>query len=229
MNHNPYPVVELNKWKAIKAEHPGAYIRSKAGKKGTIRLAIWGKHVLPVSWHPVKDNPSFEEAMGLSSTDIARIQAANDDIAGLTHYGRRIVKILRRGARIANWSNGSADWWLYAPDMVRLQPGTDIELDANQVIVYGISSRLTPYLDPLPLYGGSFESKRRGVFDPKVWLEGHGIEEEDNDENEDIEDNPHLLDYPYNLIHATRKERMISTIVGGVVGLLALWWWGKRG
>jgi len=96
----------------------------------------------------------------------------NSQIQRMRGYGRRTETVANRNAWVAEWSNGSADWWVYRSPtghpLVRPTVGTTVSLDANQMLVYGTHADVTEalkWVDPLPLYGRSFEGRARGVQD----------------------------------------------------------------
>jgi len=90
--------------------------------------------------------------------------AINKLIAERTHYGVRIVTMIKP-ATIMCWSNGSANWYTYHPDSIsHIKKGEEISLDANQIIVPFKRNEVLKIIedvDQLPLYANSFEFSRK--------------------------------------------------------------------
>ena len=85
----------------------------------------------------------------------------NAQIATMTAYGVRTLDPSDVGTVRLVWSNAAAAWYATANSK------TNDRFDANEISVKGVrigSVRAAlSYLDPLPLYGNSFEGRMRGV------------------------------------------------------------------
>lgn len=93
---------------------------------------------------------------------VGLVDSINDEIAKRTKYGYR-TEVAKKPGWILIWSNGSHRWHRFN----RVKKGESLKLDANHILVTGITSKeldaLTDQkgaLDSLPLYGNSYEATR---------------------------------------------------------------------
>jgi len=120
----------------------------------------------------------FKEQFNLPPETLWVIGRINKEIQERTKYGRRIETVQAAKAHILNWSNGLAAWYPYS---WTVKKGSQVDLDANQILVYGNLKRINEiakWLDPLPLYGASFEARTRGIYDP--YTHWRAVSKEDN-------------------------------------------------
>lgn len=109
---------------------------------------------------------SIEDEMDITPEDQELITHINAEIAKLTNLGRRTEIVHSRNAHIIEWSNGSAEWWVYRSGQYgsgSLIINRELNLDANQVLIYVPLYKLDKilqWLNPLPLYEGSYEYKK---------------------------------------------------------------------
>ena len=112
---------------------------------------------------------NIEEQLGLTGDVIEAIEAINEDIATLTVYGVRVVGVTRRPSYLLSWSNAGSNWSMRPAQLSR----GEFRIQPNQLIVGGVKkallSKTLKWLDPLPLYEGSFAAKERGIFNPWSW------------------------------------------------------------
>ena len=100
------------------------------------------------------------------NSEVPTVRDINKLIREKTSYGRKPVTAEKNGY-VLSWSNGSAEWY---PSQ-RVKKGETVNLDANQVLVYGINltelKKIVDYgqLEQLPLYGGSFERMKMNTPD----------------------------------------------------------------
>lgn len=91
----------------------------------------------------------------------------NSEVRQRTSYGVR-YEVAERPGYTLTWSNGAARWFVWYP---RVKKGREVMLDANMIFIPGATARDLNYLieegliEPLPLYGGSFERRRMGTPD----------------------------------------------------------------
>jgi len=137
---------------------------------------------------------AFMRAFSLTPERIDLVQKLDDEIRKRTRYGTREEPLPAPVNRVwvLTWSNGSAKWHVSGhPIYYRRAPGDPeagvagyifrhptrtgdiVVLDANQIMVEARRrdlEEIVQWLEPLPLYAFSFESKMRGFFDPYGWL-----------------------------------------------------------
>lgn len=85
----------------------------------------------------------------------------NNLIKFRTTYGVRKETATKRGYKLS-WSNASARWNCY----YSVNKGEVVELDANQILVYGNKKNIEiviTELDPLPLYKNSYEYNNKAI------------------------------------------------------------------
>lgn len=111
----------------------------------------------------------------LTKEDLIAIEAVDKEIAKRTYYGIR-TEVAKRPSVIISWSNGSASWDVYPG---RIEPGTEVQLDANQVLApysWARMNRICDFLIEHPLYRASTEARDRGVSSPWeasiTWVQG---------------------------------------------------------
>lgn len=86
-----------------------------------------------------------------------------------TPLAQRVRELCRRDPREAL----RLQVQLTPEDYTRAKPGDEVQLDANEIVAYGKRADIRAvvnWLEPLPLYGYSFEARERGIFDPAGWL-----------------------------------------------------------
>ena len=119
---------------------------------------------------------TLETMLGLTDRVVNLIVTSNNIISEMTTYGLRQVEIVKQPSYILSWSNASASWGV---QYYKIPHNGTIVIDANQFVLQApkkLILEVIPWLDPLPLYSGSFEAKERGIFDIDTWVQGHGVE-----------------------------------------------------
>lgn len=104
-------------------------------------------------------------AKDLTKEDLRAVTITDEKIAERTDYGVR-SEIAEEPSTEVVWSNGGACWVVYPG---RIEQGTEVELDANEIIVPfspARMDRIVDFLVELPLYRLSTEAKMRGVETP---------------------------------------------------------------
>ena len=104
-------------------------------------------------------------AKDLTKEDLRAVTVTDERITERTGYGVR-SEIAEEPSTEISWSNGGACWVVYPR---RIEPGTEVELDANEIIVpYSPvrMDRIVDFLIELPLYRLSTEAGLRGVETP---------------------------------------------------------------
>jgi hypothetical protein len=98
-----------------------------------------------------------------NETDEQVIAAINKLVHQRWDYGVR-TELVEKPSYHVSWSNGSAAWYV-AYGYGVLQPGEEVRLDANEILVpyrKDVLERVLPKVDNLPLYCRSTEGKMRG-------------------------------------------------------------------
>jgi len=104
-------------------------------------------------------------AKDLTRKDLIAVDITDKEIMKRTEYGMRGEVAKEPSTKIV-WSNGGACWIVYPR---RIEPGTEVGLDANEIIVPfspARMERIADFLVELPLYAASTEAKIRGVETP---------------------------------------------------------------
>ncbi len=125
----------------------------------------------PPSWEGPPLPGAFMKAFALTPERIALVERVNEMIRQRTRYGVRKEMVTKSPGYVLYWSNASAEWWIYGG---RRAKGDMVILDANHVLIQGAKrpdlEAICKWLEPLPLYRHSFESRERGIFDLQGWL-----------------------------------------------------------
>ena len=127
---------------------------------------------------------TLETMLGLTDRVVNLIVTSNNIISEMTTYGVRQIEIVKQPSYILSWSNASASWGveyytIHGNRITETPYNSTIVIDANQFVLQApkkLILEVIPWLDPLPLYSGSFEAKERGIFDIDTWVQGHGVE-----------------------------------------------------
>ena len=101
----------------------------------------------------------------LTHKDLSAVDVTDKEIMKRTGYGVRREVAKEPSTRIV-WSNAGAHWIVY---LNRIEPGTEVELDANEIMVPfspARMERIADFLVELPLYAASIEAKMRGAETP---------------------------------------------------------------
>lgn len=112
----------------------------------------------------------------LTEDDAVAIETADEMIKKRTYYGMRTERASKPSV-ILTWSNGGRQWLV---SRNRIEQGTDISLDANEILVPFSPvrmDRVQPCVIDLPLYFGSLEAwARDDIVEQKtailVWASG---------------------------------------------------------
>jgi len=112
----------------------------------------------------------------LTDSDANAIVTADEMVKKRTYYGMRAERASKPSV-ILTWSNGGRQWLV---DPNRIEPETDVSIDANQILVPFSSvrmNRVLPCVIDHPLYFGSLEAwARDDIVEQKtaimVWASG---------------------------------------------------------
>ena len=104
-------------------------------------------------------------AKDLTNKDLSAVDITDEEIMKRTRYGVR-KEVAKEPSTEIMWSNGDACWIVC---LNQIEPGTKVELDANEIIVPFSRvqmERIANFLVELPLYAASSEAKMHGVETP---------------------------------------------------------------